>query len=214
MGIAAATLSPDAQGDAGRVPTVMVGGIEPFSLSDFPGTVAAVIFTQGCNFRCPYCHNKPLIPMRGGVVQEKALAPVLARKGRVQGVVVSGGEPTIQPGLPAFLFHLKEQGFKVKLDTNGSNPEVVERLVAQGLLDFIAMDIKAPASNYSLLTGVEVDVSAIKSSIAVISSCGVPHLFRTTWDKERLTSHDIHEIREMVPEGSPFRLQECRPPRL
>ncbi len=190
---------------------VAIGGVEPCSLSDFPGTVAAVLFTQGCNFNCPYCHNRRLIPRSGGVRCREAMAPVLARKGRIQGVVVTGGEPTLQPGLISLLEYLKGEGFKVKLDTNGSRPSVLRRLLEAGLLDFVALDVKAPPGKYRAVAGHGADAEAVEHSMTLLASSGVPHLFRTTWDTSLLTQDDIEAIRRWIPSGSAYKLQECRP---
>ena len=189
---------------------VRIGGLEPCSLSDFPGTVAAVIFTQGCNFRCPYCHNRELIPASGGAPPHEALRFIASRRGRLQGVVVSGGEPTLQPGLPRMLDALKGLGFRLKLDTNGSNPHLLQGLISSGMVDFVAMDVKAPPGRYRRVAGSDLHEEAVWRSMDIIASSGVPHLFRTTWDRELLTLEDIEAIKSSLPQGSPFVLQDKR----
>ena len=132
-----------------------VGGFLKLSLCDWPGRPAAVIFTQGCNFRCPWCHNPSLIPFepQGPPVPEEEVLGWLAwRKGTLGGVVVSGGEPTVQPDILPFLARLKALGFAVKLDTNGSNPGVVAAALAAGLVDWVAVDFKVPARMYAMVT--------------------------------------------------------------
>ena len=188
-----------------------VGGLTPCSLSDYPGKVAAVVFTQGCNFCCPFCHNGALIPMdapASDLVPPGRLTETLdARRGCLDGVVLSGGEPTLQPELPRFARWLKRCGFQVKLDTNGSQPEVVRQLLADGLLDFVAMDIKAPWRLYDRLAGRRISLSAIRQSIDLIAGSGIEHQFRTTAVRELLSEEDLQQITEMVPTGSPHRFQ-------
>jgi len=126
-----------------------IGGLHKFSLSDYPGHVAAVVFTQGCNFRCPFCHNGSLIPSSvpdsSLIPQEKVFEFLEDRSSQLDGVVITGGEPTIQPDLPEFIHRIIAMDLLlVKLDTNGSRPEVLHRLLKEKLMDYIAMDIKAP----------------------------------------------------------------------
>jgi pyruvate formate lyase activating enzyme len=186
-----------------------------FSLSDFPGTVAAVIFTQGCNFRCPFCHNGGLIPLgtdAGELVSERELWGFLKeRQGKLGGVVVSGGEPTLQPDLPAFLKRLKSMGFRVKLDTNGSRPEVLERLLAEGLVDYLAMDVKAPFADYPQLSGVRAPVERVRESIGLIAASGVEHEFRTTFVPALMSDEDLAAIHSTLPIGSVFKVQAFKP---
>jgi pyruvate formate lyase activating enzyme len=138
------------------VVAVRLGGFLKLSFCDWPGRPAAVVFTQGCNFRCPWCHNPSLVhPHLFGppVAEEEVLAWLARRHGLLGGVVVSGGEPALQPDLPAFLDRLKALGLAVKLDTNGSRPEVVEDLLAAGLVDQVAVDYKVPAALYPAQVG-------------------------------------------------------------
>ena len=193
-----------------RIAGVWIGGVEPCSLSDFPNTVAAVLFTQGCNFRCAYCHNRALISQEGGVSPQGALELIWGRRGRLQGVVVTGGEPTLQPGLASLLALLKGWDLRVKLDTNGSNPETLQGLISQGLVDFIAMDVKAPPGRYHRVTGPGIDEEPVWRSIKMVASSGVPHLFRTTWDRELLSPQEVEAIAAAIPAGSPHILQERR----
>lgn len=191
-----------------------IGGLERFSLTDFPGTPAAVVFTKGCNFRCPYCHNGLLIPTGPASDDELSTESVLSflesRRGRLSGVVVSGGEPTIHPDLPGFLASIREMGYAVKLDTNGSRPAMVRRVIAENLVDFIAMDVKAPIYLYPKLTGAPVDIDAVMESISLIASSSLPHLFRTTVPPGLLTADDVTAIQALIPEGSPYLTQPCR----
>lgn len=189
------------------------GGLVKFTLIDFPGCPAAIVFTQGCNFRCRYCHNPELIyphlftePMP----EEEIESFLQRRKGTLEGVVVSGGEPTLHEDLPQFLSHLKSLGYKTKLDTNGSRPEVLKNLIDNKLVDFIAMDLKAPLEKYALITGADTNEAVIKQSITLIQNSGLPHEFRTTYDKEVLTDEDIALTGALV-NNQHYRVQECLP---
>ncbi len=190
-----------------------LGGFLPLSLCDYPGKLAAVVFTQGCNYRCPFCHN-------GGLIAEKPatnlsvtcmLADLERRRSFLDAVVVSGGEPTLHCDLDKFLAALHGLGYAVKLDTNGSRPDVLRRLFDLHLVDYVAMDVKAPLSRYSALAGVSVDLAAIQESIRLIAESGIPHRFRTTWVSALLSSEEQGEIQALVPVGSIHRFQEFRP---
>jgi len=191
-----------------------IGGLERFTLTDFPGIPAAVVFTRGCNFRCPYCHNGSLLSTESKLddmlSEERVLSFLESRRGRLSGVVVSGGEPTIQPDLPRFLESVRDMGYAVKLDTNGGRPDVIETVISSGLVDYIAMDVKAPLHLYPNLSGVPVDTDAVMESISLISSSGLPHLFRTTVPPGLLSKEDVAAIRTLIPEGSPYLTQPCR----
>ena len=136
-----------------------IGGFVPVSLCDYPCRVAAVVFTQGCNFRCPFCHNGHLVGCEGAALLDEAavLAQLAERRNRLGGVVVTGGEPTLQGDLPQFLHALKQLGLAVKLDTNGSQPDVLQALLADRLVDYVAMDLKAPWARYDRLAGLACD---------------------------------------------------------
>ncbi len=189
-----------------------IGGLTPFTLSDYPGKVAAIVFTQGCNFACPFCHNSGLIPTgHGSNEMVKVLEFLSKRRGRLKAVVISGGEPTIQPDLPFFLQEIKRLGFEIKLDTNGSRPRVLDQLIQMGLLDFIAMDVKAPWRKYEKLSGCKVDTSVIERSIEIISKNNISHLFRTTLVPGLLDESDIQEIRRWLPKDSKHIVQAYRP---
>ena len=192
-----------------------IGGLNTFSLSDFPGRIAAVVFAQGCNFRCPYCHNASLLPCHVPpnllICEDEALGFLRVRRGRLDAVVVSGGEPCIQPDLPTFLGQIKAMGFPVKLDTNGSRPEFLRELLKKNLVDYIAMDIKAPLHILDHLSGVRAPIRQIKESIELISRSGVEHEFRTTVVEPLLSPMDIRSIQKLVPAGSAHRLQKFCP---
>ncbi len=162
---------------------MIIGGFQPFTLSDFPGHVAAIVFTQGCNWRCPHCHNRSLLKMRRPeqeLIPEAHVFDVLhRRRNELDGLVITGGEPTIQEDLARFLHEVRRLGLAIKLDTNGSRPGVIRRLLEEGLLDYIAMDIKAPLDRYESVVGHPVDIGPIQTSIELIKNSGIRHEFRT-----------------------------------
>lgn len=180
------------------------------SLVDYPGKPAAVVFAQGCNFRCPYCYNKELvIPscFQRPIEQEEVISFLVKRKGLLKGVVISGGEPTLQNDLLDFIRSVKQLGYSVKLDTNGSRPDVLQKAIDQSLLDFIAMDIKAPLESYEKLAGVSVDTDLIEKSITLIKNSGIKHQFRTTLVKSLLKSQDLLQILGLVAGAQSYVLQ-------
>lgn len=188
----------------------------PLTLCDYPGKVSAILFTQGCNFCCPWCHNAHLIPQIGSsppLDPEPILAELTHRRkrGLLEAVTLSGGEPTIHPDLPVFIQKCKQAGLAVKLDTNGSNPAMLETCFQQRLLDFVAMDIKAPWDRYPTLTATDVDIHAIQTSLQLIASSGVPHQFRTTRVLPDLSETDCATITSQIPPKSPHVWQTYRP---
>ncbi len=191
------------------------GGFQPFTLSDYPGHIAAIAFAQGCNFRCPFCHNGDLLaftPCEKSLYPESEIIRTLRRRqGKLEGLVVSGGEPTLQDNLPRFLERVKGLGYKIKLDTNGSRPDMLSWLFAARLVDYIAMDIKAPLARYSRLSGVVVDVDAIEESIALIAWSKLPHHFRTTAVTPLLNEADMRAVAQLVPPGSELVVQPFNP---
>ncbi len=193
---------------------MLIGGVVPFTLTDYPGEIAAVCFTQGCNFSCPFCHNKQLIPRRDcpdnlGQTdgQSKLMDLLLARKGKLKALVISGGEPTLQRDLTDFLSKVRSLGYKIKLDTNGSRPWVLESLLEKGLADLVAMDIKAPWEKYHLAAGKRIDTKLIERSMELILAYGVDHIFRTTFVPHLLNPEDIDRIRGYIPPGSRYVVQ-------
>lgn len=191
---------------------MLIGGLQRFSLIDYPGKVSAIIFTKGCNFRCPYCHNPELV-----VSDEKDLIKgdyifsfLRERKGKLDGVVLTGGEPTLQSDLIDFLREIKDLGFLIKLDTNGSNPEIIEELLEEKILDYIAMDIKANLEKYNGVTRSNIDIGKIKKSVEIIMHSGIDYEFRTTIVKSQLTKEDILEIGELIRSAKLYVLQEFK----
>ncbi|MEK9139192.1 MAG: anaerobic ribonucleoside-triphosphate reductase activating protein [Bacteroidota bacterium] len=191
-----------------------IGGVVPFSLCDYPGRMSVVVFTQGCNFRCPFCHNGSLIPADApaeSLPSELSVLEFLDRRRRqLDGVVVSGGEPTIQPDLLQFLRHIKRLGFLVKLDTNGSRPDVLSSVTEGGVVDFIAMDVKSPIEEYFDAVGVDIPADVLRESIGLIAKSCISHEFRTTLVPGLVSDDAIRRIRGVLPGGSPHRLQEFR----
>ena len=192
---------------------MILGGLQTCSFSNYPAKTAAVVFTQGCNFRCPFCHNGSLLQTKSkGTLSEKYFFEFLKKRiGLLDGVVISGGEPTLQNDLARFIACIKELGFAVKLDTNGSNPTMVEKLLSGNLIDYIAMDIKAPLEKYDTLCGRQVDIANIRTTISLISTGSIAHHFRTTKVDTLLTPGDILQIQSLVPQKSGHTLQTFIP---
>ncbi len=190
-------------------------GLAKTSLLDWDGNVTAVIYLPGCNFRCPVCHNRELVlePDRVDEVPWKEVEDFINdNREFLDGVVVTGGEPTIHKDLPELLRKLRRLDVKIKLDTNGSRPDVLESLIGEGLVDFIAMDLKAPLdSKYDTVAGVEVDLSAIKRSIEIIMSSGIDYEFRTTVVPVLLKDNDYERIASYVGTAKRYALQHFRP---
>lgn len=175
-----------------------ISGLQKLTLLDFPGHTACTVFTPGCNFRCPFCHNASLVAgaaEQPEIGEDEFFAFLKKRKGLLDGVAVTGGEPTLQSGLGDFLKKIKDLGFAVKLDTNGYKPDVLRDVVEKGLVDFVAMDVKASPENYAAAAGLPaVNLSAVKESVEFLKSDAVPHEFRTTYVKGLHTVKDAQDI--------------------
>ena len=173
-----------------------IAGFQKLTLLDFPGKVACILFTQGCNFRCPYCQNSGLIGHENEelVSEEEIFSYLNKRKGVIDGVVISGGEPTVQSDLEFFMKKIKDMGFLVKLDTNGTNPDLIERIIKAGLVDYIAMDIKNVLPLYVDVASVKASTEKLKRSIEIIKSSSIDHEFRTTIIKN---IHDIDKLSQI-----------------
>lgn len=185
-----------------------ISGFEKMTLTDYPGYVAAIVFTQGCNFKCPFCHNSDLIYFKKGLIDENEILNYLSkRKNVLDGVVITGGEPTMQNDLVSFLNKVKELGLKVKLDTNGVKPEVLKKIIELNLVDYIAMDIKSSNNNYSVVSGVSVDLDKISESVKLIKESELDFEFRTTVVKNYHTLNDLLSICEFVGKDSKYFLQ-------
>ena len=195
---------------------MQIYGLNKTTLLDYPEHVAATVFCGGCNFRCPFCHNKGLIEgscTRPTISEPEFFQFLKKRKVIISGVCITGGEPTLQPDLAEFIYRIKEQGFLVKLDTNGYRPEIIEELTGGNLLDYIAMDIKSGPSGYGKASGIpEPDLEKIRRSIDFIMRCGVKYEFRTTVVKGIHTAGDFDEIGPMLQGAEVCFLQAYKAP--
>jgi len=172
-----------------------IAGLQKMTLLDYPGRVACTIFLSGCNFRCPFCHNSGLLGQaEPAITQEALLAFLKKRQGLLDGVCVTGGEPTLSAGLPGLLREIRALGYDIKLDTNGSRPEVLKALVAEGLVQYVAMDIKNSPARYALTAGFPGELSPMEESIRFLLSDAVDYELRTTVVQPL---HDVASIRDM-----------------
>lgn len=175
-----------------------ISGMQKLTLLDYPGNTACLLFTQGCNFRCPFCHNKDLVGKDNEheIVDEKEVFTYLEkRKGILDGVCITGGEPLLQKDIEEFITKVKNMGFKVKLDTNGSSPSRLKSLIEKGLIDYVAMDIKNDFLNYDKASGIErINIENIKRSINIIENSNIECEFRTTIVREL---HDLLQLEKI-----------------
>ncbi len=189
---------------------MIIGGLQKVSLIDYPGHVSCVVFFAGCNFRCVYCQNPELVLpelIRPALSEEEFFAFLRKRVGKLDGVVLCGGEPTFQKGIVEFAERVKSMGFKVKLDTNGYFPDVLERMIEKGLVDYVAMDVKAPLEKYSEIVKVPVDISRIVRSIDIVMNSDIDYEFRTTV-YPALTLEDFKRIGELIRGAEFFTLEQ------
>ncbi|EFK08162.1 anaerobic ribonucleoside-triphosphate reductase activating protein [delta proteobacterium NaphS2] len=190
---------------------MIIGGIQKSSLIDYSGKISCVVFLAGCNFTCPYCHNPDLVrrkPFNGSHFDEKKIYAFLeSRKGFLDGVVISGGEPTLNEHLPHFLERIKHLGYPVKLDTNGTRPRMVRRLIDNGLIDYIAMDIKADPLAYPLYIAGSYNPQSILTSVEIIRNSELPHEFRTTCVKPMVNEQGIRNIAQAITVAPLYALQ-------
>ncbi|HBG81457.1 TPA: anaerobic ribonucleoside-triphosphate reductase activating protein [candidate division CPR2 bacterium] len=194
---------------------MIISGLEKTTLIDYPGKIAATIFTYGCNFRCGFCHNPDLVigkkEDRPIITEEEILTFLKKRKGILEGVCITGGEPTIHKDLPTFINKIKKIGLNVKLDSNGTNPEMLKELIENNLIDYIAMDIKNSLSEYNLTTNTSVDTGKIKESIKIILSSGLHYEFRTTLLPRLHNKTALDEIGRLLKGAKKYTLQGFRP---
>lgn len=195
---------------------MLLGGFQKMTLIDYPGKIAATVFTAGCNFRCPFCHNPELVVIDPGDVpvfreQEKRFFDFLeGRKGLLDGVCITGGEPTVQPDIVPFMRRLRDMGFLVKLDSNGTRPEILREVFREGLADYVAMDIKNGADRYAETVGTAVDMEKIRESIGLIMGSGVGYEFRTTVVPGIHTEDDAEGIAALISGAKRYYLQVFR----
>lgn len=177
-------------------------GFQKTTLLDYPEHVAATVFVGGCNFRCPFCHNGQLVlepASQAAVSEEEIFAYLEKRRGILEGVCITGGEPTLQNDLSKFICRVKDMGYLVKLDTNGYRPDVLKALLRAALLDYVAMDIKASPKNYPVAAGVRAfDFERIRESIRILEESGIPHEFRTTVVRGIHTKEEFEDIGRLL----------------
>ncbi|NTW29890.1 MAG: anaerobic ribonucleoside-triphosphate reductase activating protein [Candidatus Moranbacteria bacterium] len=195
---------------------MLLAGFQKMTLIDYPGKIATTVFTVGCNFRCPFCHNPELVELTPDVVAsfkdgEKTFFDFLEnRKGKLDGVCITGGEPTVQKDIVLFIRKIKKMGFLVKLDSNGTKPEILEEVLRDGLVDYVAMDIKNGIGRYSETTRVAVNEENIRKSIRLIMESGVSYEFRTTVVPGIHTEKDFDDIAKLIRGARAYYLQEFR----
>lgn len=187
---------------------MLIGGLQKSSLVDYPSKICTVVFTIGCNFRCGYCHNPELIKKEEIITESDFFEFIKTRQGKIDAIVISGGEPTLQEDLAEFIIKCRKLGFLIKLDTNGTHPEVLEKLLAENLLDYIAMDIKATFEKYPNITRRFLDVEKIKKSIEIIMTSGIDYEFRTTVVRSQLSPDDLTVISENIKGAKKYYLQK------
>lgn len=195
---------------------MILGGFQKITLIDFPGKIAATVFTSGCSFRCPSCYSAELVLpekiKKHPKISEKYFFDFLKeRKNLLEGICVTGGEPTLNKDLPDFIKKIKKVGYLVKLDTNGSNPEMLERMIDNNLLDYVAMDIKAPKGKYSKVTGLKVDIKKLQKSIDVLKSGKIDYEFRSTIVPTIHKQEDVIEVAKWINGAKRYYLQNFRP---
>ena len=187
-----------------------IHGLQKMTLLDFPGHVACTVFTGGCDFRCPFCHNFELVDGSASPLMEdeELIAFLEKRKGLLDGVAFTGGEPCLQKNLPDLMRRVKSMGYAVKLDTNGNHPEMLRRMMEEGLVDYVAMDIKNSPEKYAMTAGLEkLDLSAVKESVRLLMEGNVDYEFRTTVVAEFHEEEDFVVIGEWLKGAKAYYLQ-------
>ncbi len=190
-----------------------IGGLMKMTLLDYPGKIACTVFLEGCNFRCPFCHNLPIVDFcSSDTMSEEEFFTFLAkRQGLLDGVCVTGGEPLLNPEIFDFLKKIKDLGFNIKLDTNGSFPKKLREIAELGLCDYVAMDIKNSPSKYSETSGChKITFDSVRESIDFLKTSGIPHEFRTTVVREFHTPGDVSEIARIIGEEESYFIQPFR----
>ncbi len=196
---------------------MLIGGIVPFSLIDYPPHMSCVVFTQGCNFRCPYCHNPELVTSGSGgdrFMPGPFFDFLKERHGKLDAVVITGGEPTLQEGLTEFIEKITALGYAVKLDTNGASPKLLKELIRRRLVRAVAMDVKAPFSRYPEVTGGACDdemLAAVEKSVQVLLKTDIEYEFRTTIVRDFVGPEDVMEIGRIIKGAARYALQRFVP---
>jgi len=192
--------------------TMLIGGLQKTTLIDYPGKIAATIFTIGCNFRCSFCHNPEIVKGISRVMAMREVFDFLKQRQKlVDAVCITGGEPTMQKDLVSFIDKIKKMDLLVKLDTNGLKPEVIEKLIKNKLVDYLAMDIKAPWEKYKQIVVRTHDIDKVKRSVDIIMNSGLPHEFRSTVLPALHTPDDIREMATQVKGAEKYFLQQFMP---
>lgn len=188
---------------------MIINGFQKTTLLDYPDKIACIIFTQGCNFNCPFCHNASLIDIdKKGLIEEKEIFEYLEKRKKVlEAVCITGGEPLLQKDIKEFIKKIKDLDLKVKIDTNGSNPKLLNTLIKEKLIDYVAMDIKNSFEKYNSTSGVKVNTENIKESIKIIEDSEIDYEFRTTLIKEFHTLEDVKEICKLLNKKSKYYIQ-------
>jgi len=188
-----------------------IGGFQKTSLLDYPDKISAIVWTSGCNFRCPFCYNKNLALGTAELFPNDEILSFLSkRKEQLEGLVISGGEPLIQEDIVDFVKRIKDLGLLVKIDTNGTFPEKLSELLEKHLVDYVAMDVKAPQGKYRQLTGIDVDFTKIDASINLIKKKVPSYEFKTTFIPGFLKKEDILEIGEWLKGANAYYLQQFK----
>lgn len=188
-----------------------IGGFQKTSLLDYPDEISAIIWTLGCNFNCPFCYNPDVVKKNAKIISEEEILSFLEkRKNVIDGLVVTGGEPFLQKDIGSFCEKIKKIGYKIKIDTNGTYPEKLEELLDNKIVDYIAMDVKAPKGKYKKLAGVDVDISKIDESIQIIKNKAPDYEFRTTVVPGLISLKDVVEIAKWLENSKRFYLQQFK----
>jgi len=188
-----------------------IGGLQKTSLLDYPEEVSAIIWTVGCNFNCPFCYNKDLVKSKTSEISEDEVLSFLDKRKKIlDGLVISGGEPFLQKDLKSFCKKVKKIGYKIKIDTNGTFPDKLKELIDEKLVDYIAMDVKAPTKKYDKLAGKKIDIKKIKKSIGILQNSGIDYEFKTTYVPSLLVKKDIIEIGKRLDGSEKYFLQQFK----
>jgi pyruvate formate lyase activating enzyme len=192
-----------------------IGGLQKLTLIDYPDKVACTVFLAGCNFRCPFCYSSELvlpekIAKQPKIAEKEFFNFLENRRNLLNGCVLCGGEPTVNKDLPEFVIRIKKLGYRVKLDTNGSNPEMLKQLIEKKLIDYVAMDIKAPKEKYSQAAGVDIDVNKIQKSIDILRENKIDYEFRSTIVSGVQNREDIIQMAKWIKGAKKYYLQNFR----
>jgi len=190
---------------------MIIGGFQKTSLLDYPDMISSIIWTVGCNYNCPFCYNTELVYGTAKIISEEEIFDHLKkRKGIVEALVISGGEPFLQKDLGVFCEKVKKLGYLVKIDTNGSFPDELKELIDKKLVDYVAVDIKAPKNKYETLAGVKIDIKKIQKTVDILQKSSVDYEFRTTFVPKLLTKKDILEIGKWLKGSKKYYLQKFK----